>query len=309
MSLTTAPDGARPEDPVTAVRRLLADVGLPTATVVPLDGGYSNDTYLVSGPADAVLRVDGHQNDTLGLSRADEVSAIRAAAARGIAPEVVRAGDGYLVTALVPGVLLTPERSHDPAYIRELARVLRQVHAIEGVARVCDPFWLVRTYLDGARGLGVTMPEGLADVLEEVDAIEARARERGDRTAYCHNDFYRFNVMDDGGRLMVLDWELSGVGNVYFDLATPAFHESYTPAEERLLLETYFGEDDDRHVAALHDFKYLNMVREVGWGLLHAGLDAGRPGTAHVNHTLDYHATALHFLGRLRAGFVTAYDS
>jgi len=293
---------------VTDVARFLADAGLPTATAVPLDGGYSNETYRVSGPVDAVLRVNGHQNDTLGLSPAGEAAAIRAAAARGIAPEVVRAGDGYLLTALVPGVLLTPERSHEPAYIRALARVLTHVHAIEGVDRVCDPFWLVRTYLDGARELGVAMPEGLGAVLAEVDAIEERAAARGDRAAYCHNDFYRFNVIDHDGRLTLLDWELSGVGNVYFDLATPAFHESYTPEEEHLLIEAYFGEHDERHAAALHDFKYLNMVREVGWGLLHAGLDAAQPDAAHVNHTLDYHASALRFLERLRAGSVTAYD-
>ena len=294
---------------MTDVGRLLVDAGLPTATAVPLDGGYSNETYRVSGPVDAVLRVNGHQNDTLGLSAAGEAAAIREAAARGIAPELIRAGEGYLVTALVPGVLLTPERSHEPSCIRELARVLTQVHAIEGVNRVCDPFWLVRTYLAGARELGVAMPEGLDAVLAEVDAIEGRAAARGDRTAYCHNDFYRFNVIDHDGRLTVLDWELSGVGNVYFDLATPAFHESYTPEEERILIEAYFGEHDERHAAALHDFKYLNMVREVGWGLLHAGLDAARSDAAHVNHALDYHESALHFMGRLRAGLVTAYDA
>jgi Ser/Thr protein kinase RdoA (MazF antagonist) len=164
-------------------------------------------------------------------------------------------------------------------------------------------------YLDGARRLGVPMPDGLDGVLREVDAIEARAAARGDGAAYCHNDFYRFNVIADDGRVTLLDWELSGVGNVYFDLATPAFHEGWTPEEERVLLEAYFGEYDDVHAAALHDFKYLNMVREVVWALLHAGLDAARPDVEHVNHSLDYAESARWFLGRILAGHVTARDA
>lgn len=291
------------------VVEILAEAGMPTAVAEPLNGGFSNETYGVTGgPVDAVLRLNGHQNDTLGLSRAGEAAAIRAAALRGLAPQVLAAGDDYLLTALVPGTLLTPEQSHEPRYIRELGRVLSEVHAIDGVDRRCDPFWLVRTYLDGARRLGVPMPDGLDGALRKVDAIEARAAARGDANAYCHNDFYRFNVIADDGRLTVLDWELSGVGNVYFDLATPAFHEGYTPEEDRLLLEAYFGEFDDQHAAALHDFKYLNMVREVGWGLLHAGLDAARPDATHVNHSLDYMQSAMWFLGRILAGHVTARD-
>lgn len=292
------------------VAEILAEAGMPTAVAEPLDGGFSNETYRVTGgPVDAVLRLNGHQNDTLGLSRAGETAAIRAAAARGIAPQVLAGGDDYLLTALVPGALLTPEQSHEPRYIRELARLLTEVHAIDGMDRRCDPFWLVRTYLDGARRLGVPMPDGFDGVLREVDAIEARAAARGDGAAYCHNDFYRFNVIVDDGRLTLLDWELSGVGNVYFDLATPAFHEGYTPEEDRVLLEAYFGEFDDQHAAALHDFKYLNMVREVGWGLLHAGLDAACLDATHVNHSLDYAGSARWILGRLLAGHVTARDA
>ncbi|WP_164545216.1 phosphotransferase [Antribacter gilvus] len=292
------------------VVEILSEAGLPAAVAEPLNGGYSNETYRVTGgPVDAVLRLNGHQNDVLGLSRTAEAAAIQAAAVRGVAPEVLAAADDYLLTALVPGELLTPEQTHEPRYIREMARVLKEVHAIEGVARRSDPFWLVRTYLDGARSLGFPMPDGLDGVLREVDAIEARAAARGDGEAYCHNDFYRFNVIADDGRLTVLDWELSGVGNVYFDLATPAFHEGYTPDEDRLLIEAYFGEYDDQHAAALHDFKYMNMVREVGWALAHAALDAARPEAVHVNHSLDYVKEAMWFLGRILAGHVTARDA
>ncbi|MBE1878044.1 phosphotransferase [Myceligenerans pegani] len=292
------------------VTEILAEAGLPTAVAKPLDGGFSNETYRVSGgPVEAVLRLNGHQNDALGLSRTAEAAAVRAAAARGIAPRVLAAGADHLLTELVPGPLLTPEQCHEPRYLRAMAHVLAEVHAIEGVDRRCDPFWLVRTYLDGARKLGVPMPDGLDGVLHEVDVIEARAEARGDGMAYCHNDFYRFNVIADDGRLTLLDWELSGVGNVYFDLATPAFHEGCTPEEEHVLIEAYFGEYDDQHAAALHDFKYLNMVREVGWALLHAGLDAARPDVEHVNHSLDYAESARWFLGRILAGHVTARDA
>lgn len=296
----------------TAVMRaaaVLVSLGWCDADVDALDGGYSNETFRVArGTAEAVLRLNGHQNDALGLSRSAEVEALRAAAALGIAPGVIAAADDFLMTTFVPGDLLTPTLARSTHYIAELGTTLAKVHQIDAVVgRSCDPFWLVRTYLDGARRLGVPMPDGLDEVLEQVDAIEQRAAARDDPPVFCHNDFYEFNLIATGdGRLIVIDWELSGLGNRYFDLATPSFHMAFSPQQDRMLLEAYCGTATDEQVAALHDMKYLNMVREVAWGLLHAGLDAAAPEAVHANHCLDYTATAMWFYDRLRAGHVTA---
>lgn len=288
-----------------AVDAILGDLGLADARAEPLDGGFSNETYRVTDAGGvSVLRLNGDQLDHLGLRRVDEVAAIRAAARAGIGPTVLADADDFLLTALVPGRLVTADEARQAGTIEAFARALRQVHAIEGVERSCDPFWLVRTYVEGVRRLGHPLPDGLDEVLRHLGEVEDRAARRGDPVAYCHNDFYPFNVITDGERLTVLDWELSGTGNVYFDLATLSSHLAYTPGQDQVLLSAYFGACTGEHVAALHDLKYVAMAREVAWALLHAALDAAS-GAGHVNHSHDYEATARWFLGRLLNGHVT----
>ncbi|WP_425955666.1 hypothetical protein [Xylanimonas sp. McL0601] len=45
--------------------------------------------------------------------------------------------------------------------------------------------------MDGARRLGVALPDGLDGVIREADVLEARSAARGEGSAYCHNDFER----------------------------------------------------------------------------------------------------------------------
>jgi hypothetical protein len=60
----------------------------------PLGGGLTNDTYKVTvDDATYVVRINGAQNQFLGLSRALKVQAIEQAYALGIAPRVFKLGD------------------------------------------------------------------------------------------------------------------------------------------------------------------------------------------------------------------------
>ncbi|MGL6279168.1 MAG: hypothetical protein ACRC50_06390, partial [Gaiella sp.] len=72
----------------------------------PLGGGITNhNVKVVRGDDVVVLRVAGKETDLLGIDRGTELAATRAAAALGIAPEVVGfvEPEGWLVTRFVPG--------------------------------------------------------------------------------------------------------------------------------------------------------------------------------------------------------------
>ncbi len=270
-------------------------------TYEPLNGGLTNTTYKVfMYGTPVVLRLNGHQNDFLRLSRGEEANAIRKAHALGIAPAVLEESEEYLITEFKPGRMLTRLKVHQPEFIRKIAAILQKAHTISGVGRECSPFYLVEQYLGGVKKLGLAFPDGLDRFLREAEEIQRRAEKHAVCTAaYCHNDVYTINILENGGELCLIDWELSGVGSVFFDLATVSSINRYTEEEDNLLLGEYFGRIEDEYFVLLRDMKVMNMLREVAWALLHHAMQAKSP-----NHHFNYYENAVHFLNRLKDGCV-----
>src|SRR5215472_9959304 len=73
--------------------------GAASGPPVALDGGITNRNYRVHlGGDDYVLRLPGKDTALLGISREAERIANEQAASLGIAPEMVAAGDAWLLT-------------------------------------------------------------------------------------------------------------------------------------------------------------------------------------------------------------------
>jgi hypothetical protein len=53
------------------------------------------------------------------------------------------------------------------------------------------------------------------------------------------------------------------------------------------------------HKIPLHNMKYMNMLREITWSLIHSGMDVQR-----VNHDHDYYGNAMWFIDRMKQGYV-----
>ena len=270
----------------------------------PLNGGLSNYTYLVTSKGVSyVLRVNGGQNDFLKLDKSEEIKAIQKAYELGIGAKIFtdESNTEYMITEFRQGQMISNEKAHDPAYIQKFAGILQKTHTISGINRNCSPFFLVHQYVQGTEQLNVKLPDGLDTFLRNAEKIEKRCQQNAKYIEkYCHNDFYHINILDDNGDLCLLDWELSGVGNIFFDLATISFSQAYSDEEDRLLLDSYFGYFEDEFITLMYDMKYMNMLREITWALMHSGM-----GIENINHEFNYYQSALWFLNRLKEGKVT----
>ena len=268
----------------------------------PLDGGFVNFTYKVRvNNSCFALRINGSQNDYLGLSRQEEVNVMRIAGEMGIAPKVMpQSTDEYLITEFIDAHTLTHDEIKQPNIIQNAMDVLKKIHSIQGSDRTFSPFDLVNKHLEGMKALNIPFPNELEALLPESEAAEKRWNDSASyRKAYCHNDYYTFNILNAGGRLYVIDWELSGRGDIFFDIATISFHNAFTAGQDEHMLQCYFGQVEPEHFSALRDMKYMNMLREATWGLLHSGMKEDT-----VNHNLDYYEHGISTLRRLKEGFL-----
>ena len=93
-------------------------------------------------------------------------------------------------------------------------------------------------------------------------------------SALCHNDLHHLNILDDGERLWLVDWEYGGCGDPLFDLASFLCQHESTHEERQVLLGAYAGDAGisiDLVDAACRAFDYVQWL----WYRLRGASDPG----------------------------------
>jgi len=258
--------------PADALRALAPVLGEPDGTPEPLEGGITNRNYRVRwADRECVLRCPGKDTALLGIDRAAEWAATQAAAAAGIGPPVVAfdPGAGCLVTEWVEA------RPIEPAGLRrripELAAALRTIHSGPGLPATFDAFAVVDAYLEIALARGAAPPRGIAGLVTGADRIRAALTGPEHAPVPCHNDLLAANVLDDGERLWIVDWEYAGMGDRFFDLGNLAVNNGFDEDDEVALLRAYWPDGStERRFAALRLMRVMSDFREGMWGVVQA---------------------------------------
>ena len=247
---------------------------------VPLAGGITNTNFTVEDRGRRYVVRIGDDIPVHHVSRRAELAAARAAHAAGIAPEILHAEPGALVMPWIEGRTLAPEDVRDPAMLARIMPLLRRCHGevgrhLEGPAPL---FWVFHVCRDYARTLergGSRMVPELPRLMAMNDRLEELVGEI--RLVFGHNDLLAANILDDGQRLWLLDWEYAGFNSPLFDLGGLASNSELPPEQEELLLRSYFDgrvtTDLRRRYAAM---RCASLLREAMWSMaseLHSTID------------------------------------
>lgn len=242
-----------------------------------LSGGITNHNYRVDvGGESFVMRLGGAKTELLGIDRANEYAASKAAADIGIAPDVVDfiQPEGYLICKFIRGREMPPDEMRQSETIREIARALQKIHALPAVRATFSPFQVVRDYDQLAREHGVTaFPENYAWLRAHMDEIESAFARINNAPVLCHDDLLNGNFLrDEQGNVRILDWEYAGMGDKFFDLANFSAHHELDDGQINTLLEAYFGQITARDFASLKLMQCMSDFREAMWGVLQFGI-------------------------------------
>jgi thiamine kinase-like enzyme len=256
-----------------AVARVWRDTGVRWEV---LGGGITNHNVKVELEDGEVyvLRIAGEDTEVLGIDRSIEHEATRAAAAVGVGPEVVRfvEPEGWLVTRFIEGTVVPLERMREPETLGRVARSLRAVHAGPPIPGRFDSFRVVEDYRTTAVARGASVPAAYPWARQLARRIEERRRPAAERP--CHNDLLNANLIDDGERIRIVDWEYAGMGDLFFDLANFAINHELGEELRRALLEAYFGEVRPEHVRALELMRFMSDFREAMWGVVQSAVSS-----------------------------------
>jgi thiamine kinase-like enzyme len=270
--LTTPIDRGPERQLVARLNRI--ELGQGALRIERLPGGITNDNFLVRSdqPGAAYFARLCEPHPLLGIDRRNEWVCQEAASARGLAPEVVHHEDGLLITRFLDGRTLTAADLREPTVLGRLAALLRRLHGswdeLTGAVLYFCPFQVIRTYARTARRLGAELPDDLDDLIEE--SRRSSRRIAPFRPVLCHNDLLPANLIDDGDRLWLVDWEYGGVGHPLFDLANVSANAMLAEDQEAALLAAYRETEsaDPRDLAELRSFKAASLLREALWGAI-----------------------------------------
>jgi thiamine kinase-like enzyme len=270
---------------------------------MPLAGGITNHNFVVDDRGRRhVVRVGG---DILvhGIGRANELAASRAAHAAGLSPAVLHAEPGILVLDFIDGRTLAPEDVRNPANLERLVDLVRRCHRdvpqhLRGPATMFWVFHVVRDYAHTLRAGASRHAALLPGLLERARRLEGGVGPI--EIVFGHNDLLAANILDDGQRLWLLDWEYAGFNSPLFDLGGLVSNSELPPAAAEALLARYFERpvDDElrRRAAAM---TAASLLRETMWSMV---------SEIHSSVAFDYAAYTAENLRRFEAAF-DAFDA
>jgi thiamine kinase-like enzyme len=253
------------------VVRMLPGGDAEITAVEPLTLGITNRNFRVDvGGASYVVRLSGRDTELLGIDREAESVAATAAAAAGVAPEVVAylPEQRALVTRFVVAEPLEPERLEDDAVLRAVVEAMHAIHAMPPIASTFDAFTIVRSYRELAAERGIAIPAAYPPALESADAIASAISVAPSPRTPCHNDLLNANLLFDRGRVIVVDYEYAGMGDVFFDLGNFSINNGISADAQARLLEHYFGRMTRANAARLQLFRIMSDFREAMWGVV-----------------------------------------
>jgi thiamine kinase-like enzyme len=246
-------------------------------TVTELPGGLTNRNYKVTTPAGTfVARLSDGGGDLLAIDRDCEYRNAVTAAAAGAGPPVIeyRPDDRLLVIAYLAGRTLGPADVAAEPNIGRIAQACRRLHAGARFGNDFDMFDIQRRYRDVARSRRFAIPDGYDDLRPHVQAAATALSVRAEPTVPCHNDLLAANFIDDGDRIWLIDYELSGNNDACFELGNIAA-ESHLDTEALAgLVTAYYGEPRRSKVARA---RLLGLVGMYGWTLWGAIQHAASP--------------------------------
>jgi len=232
-------------------------------------GGLTNANHLLTVDGERfVLRMGGANTTQLGIDRRAERDAVLAVSAAGIAPEVIYFSlpEGHMITRFVEGHEWSVDEFKTPAVIRRVAATMKRVHALSPISGTFSPYRDIEQRLQVARERGTSLPDHVDRCLDRMYEIE-RLR-AGAPQVLCHNDPFPNNFLD-AGRVLLLDWEFAGMGDLFYDLASVCHF--FAPEQKALLLEAYFGQVTADAMEVLEQMWFMVAFWNGAWALLQIG--------------------------------------
>jgi thiamine kinase-like enzyme len=238
----------------------------------PLGGGITNVNFTVAdGDRRVVVRI-GDDIPVHQVMRFNEKAASEAAHAAGISPAVLYHEPGALVLEYIEGKTLAAADVAEDAMLDRVLPLIARAHReipnhLRGPALTFWVFHVIRDYAATLQEAESPHTAALPGLLADAARLEAAIGPID--LVFGHNDLLPANLIDDGDRLWLIDWDYAGFNSPLFDLGGLAANNGLTEAQEARMLGAYFDRAPDAEL--WHRYRAMKCaaaLRETLWSMV-----------------------------------------
>jgi aminoglycoside phosphotransferase (APT) family kinase protein len=272
----------------------------PSADIVMLSGGISGAGIwrFEAGERAYVLRLEPER--VASEHRARGYAAMTAAAKVGAAPAVHYAdpASGVAVMDFVAGRPLTEHPGGPLGLARDLGALTARLREARHYPRWADLPDLIAALLKMVAASTLFAPGELDGLAAGLARICAALPWDPTRAGPSHNDPNPRNLLFDGARLWLVDWELAFANDPLADLAILTLETCTTPALEAAMLTAAFGAPADDAVRAR--LAVMRLMMRLFYGVIALEVFVAAPDVAPSR--LDEALTPAEFIAAVRGG-------
>lgn len=193
--------------------------------------------------------------------------ALRQAVTAGIAPALYydNQSKGIMISDFIRpqpiSAVFSPEQ-----LLSELATAIKVIHQIPFEGSSISVFEKVDELTSEFQAQGKLRDTVFDECFERYETIKQQYPLAADDQVFSHNDLNPNNILCDGKRLWMIDWDVASLNNRYIDLANVANFFIRTEEQENAFLTIYFGQAPTAYQTAC--FHVMRQISRLLYALL-----------------------------------------
>ncbi|WCT14780.1 phosphotransferase [Mucilaginibacter jinjuensis] len=188
-----------------------------------------------------VLKLD----NTTPNNTSDELTCMEIAANGGVAPQVyyLNIAEGISITGFIKAVPLASIFTSVEARLQELAKTIKSIHELPLFIKESSLQDTVDGLINQFKASRMLSGPVFDECFAYYDLIRKHYPWNDTDKVSSHNDLNPNNMVFDGEKIWIIDWDAAFRNDRYVDLAITANFYVANDEHEQLFLQTYFGDD------------------------------------------------------------------
>ena len=235
-----------------------------------LTKGITNKNFKVTIEGKSyVVRIPGKGSDVF-IDREVEYHNTLAASDVGVGALIYEyfKPDYIAIAEFIDGEVMSVPSFEDKERIVKAVRAIKRVNMRAKFISKFIMFDKFDEYFEIIRKHNIKVPENFGDALVFVNRVRGKFLKTMPELAACHNDLLAENFIDQGERMRIIDWELSGINDVCFELGDFSVEQEFGEDEDVLMIETYFGNFDEKKCARMSLYKSMADILWTLWAAI-----------------------------------------
>ena len=239
-------------------------------SVEELTAGLTNSNFKVTVDGKGyVVRIPGHGSDIF-INRDVELHNTLSASKVGVGARVHHffESDHVVITEFLSGSTMSIEAFENRDALVRAVKAISKVNREGEFISKFVMFHKFDDYLGIVKENTIRVPAHFGEGVKVVERVREKFIPTMPALVSCHNDLLAENFIDQGDRMRIIDWELSGLNEPCFELGDFSVEQGFVENEDRLIVETYFGFFDEQKFARMNIYKYMADMLWTLWAVI-----------------------------------------